>query len=495
MSWLDDFLKAPQPTRTRRPRNVGWVGADVLPGTEEYLQLDGREELAQKATLRLPSTFLAASNIAKICAQCDPHVGRQAGPDEKPQSIKDHPLERMFWRPNPWMSNVFVWWFTYMALPIRGEAYLYFEDGKFANASARTGDVFEIWPMPPWRVKPIPTKDTRTFVRGYNYWPETGAEPIFIPPENVCWIRQPNLTDLYAGLSTVSAAHEAISTSVNQWDFRKNYFGKRRGRPETLLGVKKDMSVTDFERLKHELLTQFQVVDRGTLIHRMGDIDVKILGMSADDMQLMEFQDHDAKVLQQLFGWNTSLNEATSYAQADVARDVMIQTGAWPLMSLVAGDLSSQILRKRYGDDLVVYYDDIRPERKEEDRADYETYGQDQTINEGRKKRGDEPITAGPMAEVCETVPKRLLPFYFQAQGAAPPVEPSESLKADLARWQRKALRVLEESGTAAAEFESEHIPELAANRIKGALTFADTPDEVKGIFQCVLTPSQPIPS
>lgn len=72
-----NWLKAPRTQRVRRPRNVPFVGSDVLPGLEEYLGLDGRDEAVQRAALTVPSAYGAATNVAKLCAQHDPHVGKQ----------------------------------------------------------------------------------------------------------------------------------------------------------------------------------------------------------------------------------------------------------------------------------------------------------------------------------------------------------------------------------------------------------------------------------
>ena len=499
MTQLGEFYrKATRAPRTRQPRNVEFVGSDIMPGSEEYLQLDGREEQAQRLALALPSSFGAASNVAKMAAQHDPHVGKQSGPDDRPEPQKNHPFERVMWRPSKWMSSTFVWWFTYTALPIRGEAFLFVEDGGLP-----TGDVLELWPIPPWRVKPVPSKNTKNFISHYNYWPESGSKAIPMPASNICWIRQPNVLDLHTGMSTVSPAQSVVGLAKKQWDWRNAFYGKFRGLPATAVGIKKDVSTTQMQKLKREWFQEFAALRRGTVLHRMGDIDVQRLGDSADDMQLLPFQEHDAKIIQQLFGWNPSLGEASSYAHADVSKEVVAEVGAWPLMKLLAGDLSAQVLWPRYGEDFIIHYNksDVVPKRADAERADYQVYGQEKTTNQLRIERGDKPITKGPFAEAYEYITTRTLPAYFQMQAGAqakpepeaqtPPVPVvSEDVKADLAKWDRKAQRTASESACGAAAFESEHISADLHARIAGALTFTRTAEDVKGVFACILQPS-----
>lgn len=493
MTRFKNFLKAPQPKRARRARNVEFVGSDVLPGSEEFLELDGREESAQRLALTLPSAFGAMSNVAKMCAQHEPHVGRQAGPDDKPEPQKNHPFERVLWRPNEWMSNTFLFWFLYMALPLRGEAFLFVEDGGLP-----TGDVLELWPIPPWRVKPVPSKKTTTFISHYNYWPQSGAEPIRMPTSNICWIRQPNVLDLHVGMSTVSPGQMPVDLAHKQWQYMLEFYGPKRGRPEMAVGVKKDVTPTAFNKLKREWFEEMHVLNRGTLFHRSGDIVVQRLDSSADDMQLLQFQAHVAEVVQQLFGWNSSLGKATSYAHADVSWEIVAQIGAWPLMKLVSGALTTQVLQPRYGEDIVAHYDDIRPKRRDADRADYQVYGQDRTTNEQRILRGDKPITTGPLAEIYETVTIRTL--QMAGAQAAPetatqePARPvvSEDVKADLQKWERKALRTVRESASGAAAFESEFIPAHLHTDIAGVLIFSTTEAQVKEAFSCYLQHSIP---
>jgi hypothetical protein len=78
---------------------------------------------------------------------------------------------------------------------------------------------------------------------------------------------------------------------------------------------------------------------------------------------------------------------------------------------------------------------------------------------------------------------------------AQPPVETPPSadtpMKADLFKWQTKALKRLKGGKPAACEFDSDHIPDSLAGAIAGALDAAQTVEEVKSAFNDALVWSQ----
>ena len=78
-------------------------------------------------------------------------------------------------------------------------------------------------------------------------------------------------------------------------------------------------------------------------------------------------------------------------------------------------------------------------------------------------------------------------PFTGQAADVVLPLdEPGGEMKADLERWERKALKRLKGDKPAACEFESEHIGDSLSAAIAGALESAETADEVKHLFASV---------
>jgi HK97 family phage portal protein len=63
-------------------------------------------------------------------------------------------------------------------------------------------------------------------------------------------------------------------------------------------------------------------------------------------------------------------------------------------------------------------------------------------------------------------------------------IEDSAEVKADLAKWERKALRLLEKEGSAACEFESQHISPERQEAIRANLGSVVVPEDLKSVFR-----------
>lgn len=484
MSLLERFkfsIKAPQPQAVRRRSRIEFLASDVdEPELARYAAGDVREEMIQRKALSLPAVFTSAMNVAKMASAHLPEVVRQLGPDEEATPIRGHEFEAVLRRPNPWMSTTFLLWFTYFALPIRGNAYWYLADDE-------DGNLAQIWPIPPMRVTPVASKDTEEFISHYNYAVRRGGEPIRLPTSNVLWMRQPNIFDLFDGMSSIAPLAANVETADNQRKFRANFFGPKRAMPGVSFGIRKDVGKSEFERLKHEILTELSALDRAALVHRAGDMSVETFGMTVEDLNIVQLDDADAKVFKEVLGWSEALGaRETTYASAYAAQDLVAEYTVWPYMKLVSGDITAQIIAPRYGEELLCRYKDIRQGRRDVERADYQVYSPDRTINENRKAKGLEPV-GGEYAEICKTVPVRILPFHFQQGEAEPEEETPEAmpaeLSADLDRWERKALRWLKEGKPPTPSFASEYIPDEFHDAILDCLYVAQTAGDVREVF------------
>jgi hypothetical protein len=466
----------------------------------EYVTGDDREEAKQRQALTIPAIFSSSMSIAKMAAAHVPEIVTQAGHDDEAVPVKGHEFENVLHDPNPWMSSTFLFWFTYLCLPVRGNAFWFLAD------DLQGGPIQQLWPIPPWKVTPVPGTSTDDFISHYNYRTEREAKPIQIPARNVLWMRVPNIFDLFDGMSLITPLAMNVDTADHQRSYRSNFFGEQHARPAVSIGIRKEMSQPQFEIIKEEILREMHVLNRATLIHRAGDVDVNMMGMSADDLGILQFDAADAATFKEVLGWSEALGaKDTTYASMYAAEDLVVSHTVWPYMQLIAGDISAQIIKPRYGDPYRCRYKDIREGRADVDRADYMTYGQDRTINENREVKGQDPITTGPAAEICQNVPIRLL-SNLQAMGVGKPEPPPEApqrekptqsaiapsgngrmevrgFAGDLDRWERKALRFLQEGRGGGAPFESELIPADMSIAIGNLLSICSTPAQIKSVF------------
>ena len=343
--------------------------------------------------------------------------------------------------------------------------------------------------MPPWKVRPVPGANTNEFISHFEYKLSRRAEPEKIPAKNVCWFRTPNIMDLFDGMSTITPLGLTVDTASNQRRYMANFYGPRNAMPTVAFGLKKPMSPASFEAFKTDILEQLHVLNRATLVYQGEELDIKTFGMSMDDLGILEFNEAADREIKEVFGWSEALGaKNTTYASSYAALDLATDYTVWPYCKLMAGFMTTQIVKPRYGDNLVVQYKDFRTSRRSEDRADHQVYGQDKTVNERRRDKGLDPIEDGPMAEAAEEVPVVMLPYYFQAregvkEGEEIPEEIPPEVKAQLEQWERKALRWVREGKAAAVPFETEIIPAVIRAEVSAGLMLADDTIEVRRVF------------
>lgn len=117
-------------------------------------------------------------------------------------AVKRGPLVDLLRSVNPWWTFGRIMEVTEQALGTWGEGFWFLERGPSGR-----GEPTEIYYGRPDRVSVLP--DPNTYVRGFLYEPETGAEPIPFLPDEVIWFRYPNALDEYAPLAPLLAARDA----------------------------------------------------------------------------------------------------------------------------------------------------------------------------------------------------------------------------------------------------------------------------------------------
>src|SRR5215467_9483718 len=97
-----------------------------------------------------------------------------------PEWLSSSPLQQLLTKPNPSLTNLELWFWTSWAKHTDGNAYL----RKIRSGNERTGNVVELWPLSPTKVKPITAANSTNFIDAYRYTyaPSKWED---IPPENI----------------------------------------------------------------------------------------------------------------------------------------------------------------------------------------------------------------------------------------------------------------------------------------------------------------------
>lgn len=254
---------------------------------------------------------------------------------------------------------------------------------------------------------------------------------------------------------------------------------------------------------------------------RTGDMDFKPFGRTQKDAEFVQGIQLASTQIGRAMGFPDGYwSESANRANAEQARATMIAGAVWPLLVHLAEDMNAGMVKRWYGEDFRVEFEDIRPQDKQLKLSQLQTYQGFLTINELRAEIDMEPLEdpRGEMlvAEITKGAPLPATPAqeatddYLAEQeadagvsveppaeeGAAPPVEqgapgalPMEEAamptKADdLRRWEAKALKSLKRFHRADVRFETTTIGEAEQAGIHAALDLARTPDDVKAAFK-----------
>ena len=119
----------------------------------------------------------------------------QDGDGERERVGRDHPLQMLLNKVNPFWTRGDLWRATETYLALWGSAYWTLSERD------PEGRPTEIWPLRPDRMRIIP--DAKDYIRGYVY---AGANQQLIPflPDDVVRIRYFNTINEYAGLSPIA---------------------------------------------------------------------------------------------------------------------------------------------------------------------------------------------------------------------------------------------------------------------------------------------------
>jgi HK97 family phage portal protein len=528
---LNAFKALPPPGSLYPPpqnnNSTGWINWEGWEKFETQQQGD-RDKANAKKAVRSPWVFADVQAIANEFSTAELIIKERRG--DKLEDVDNHPLEQMWESPNEHMGRSFVCAFWAWSYVLASRAYLYWVP------STNGGPPMEVWPVPPFMIKPIPSRED--FIGGYVFRVSPQAEPVFIPSEYITYSHSVNLFDARDGLSFLAASMTEIEGDLAASVWNKNFFDDNNGLPDGFMGVSKDTLDPDLDRIRMELRDWFGGPKRGIAVGRSGDLAYTEFGRSQKDMEFINGREFASKVIGRTLGFPDGYwSDLANRANAEQARRTMISGAVWPLLVRLAEDMNAQkrgIVQRWFGEQYRAEFKDIRPEDNELKMRQLATYQPFLIVNELREMVGQEPledvrglmlvaeITKGaplpgtPAAQELEDIEAEKAEQAAQETAAqvaaglipdpnAPPeledggaiegdvTEEEEAIDdegaivpmkaADLDRWERKALKSLRRFKRADVLFTSDAIPLPEQVAIHAALKSAQTAQEVKAAF------------
>ena len=401
----------------------------------------------------------------------------------EPVELTQHLVPRLLRRPNPWMGRSYLWQYTIAWLYLDGNAYWFVQYDE-------NGQPVEIWPLPSQDVEVWPGDDQR-FVDFYRY---TANGRFFdIASEYIIHFQFPNPFDVFRGLSPLTAAMLPIDSDIAMAFWNGAFFGRDNVMPSSIINLKpgegmnqEDMEA-DIQSIKDDLRENYGASKRKSLITSYDAVQAVLMGWNAKDMDFIAGRQLTKEEIYQILGVPAGLlDKNATEANAAIADKIFKEKTIWPIMVMLAEQLSAQLVVPLWGDTCEAVFDDIRPANRAMELAEIAAAGPYLFVDEVRQKywslpplpNGEGAVRASAASPTSGSAPGSLDGMPKLA------LDSSGTLKiVELKRWQDAAIHALKKSGSAAAPFHTEYVGEEEQTRILAGLAQAKSIPAIKAVF------------
>lgn len=271
--------------------------------------------------------------------------------------VTNHPFLRLWERFNPMLTGRNGVTAVQNHLDLKGETFI------MLVRDPGTGDVAELWPLPPhWVVNlPNPSQKHPSFEVHAPNWRK------MIPAEDIIWLKHPDPANPYGrGVGIAESLADELDSAEYASKHVKSWF-YNRGIPELLVGIE-GAKQERLQEAKLDFDNKFRGKGRGygTYFHP-GKIDVHQLNQSFADQQLLEFLIQKRDVVLQSYGIPpeiVGIVEDSNRATAQAADFLFARWVLTPRLEFFRVELNSSLMPE-FDDGLVLDYDNPVPEDKQ----------------------------------------------------------------------------------------------------------------------------------
>lgn len=262
--------------------------------------------------------------------------------DGTTKTVFDHPLTRLFARPNKFYAGDLLWKSLGLSWTISGNVYFY----KVRN---KLGEVIELWYLPHFSIEPRWTGNN--FIDYYAY--SCDGTEYHLKPEDVVHFRNgidPHNTRM--GLSDVASALREIYTDNEAANFSALLM-KNSGVPPFALVPKADitgMKPDEAARLQSSFMRKISGDERGKPAVSTRAFDIVKTGFSPEELDLSKLRRLPEETIASLTGlpavvlqFGAGLEHST-YANYNEARTSAYEDVIVPLWRYIQAELTHQLL-------------------------------------------------------------------------------------------------------------------------------------------------------
>jgi len=439
---------------------------------------------------RTLSWVLLAVDITASAGALTPFSVARIISGKEPKDIPNHPLELLINNPNELDSRYEFLYATTAFYKLTGNAYWW------VNAPDKNSPPEELWFIPSSMIIPVP--DKQMYLRGYMYYPGNGME-IFLEPHQIVHFKRFNPMSRFVGLSAIESIALVAAGDIGMQKYNTTLFANNNGRLPSVMTFEQMIAEPSWEKIKED--TREASRKREMLMLRgVGQGGVQWLqnSVSQREMEFIQGRKLNKEEIMTTIapGSFTMLSENATQANSVVGRASFNELTVYPMLTMMGEKISTALLPRYPGRPLIGRFDDIRVADIDSKLREQEAFERTHTVKEVREEiYGDDPLgderddlllsqvsqSSGQKQEVVNPV-NNAQPDNMMAQ--PPDTQPNNAdaqtpVKADLARWQRKALKRIGQ----AVPFDSDVIPSDMREKIEAALPACKTEADVRNVF------------
>jgi len=319
-----------------------------------------------------------------------------------------HPLVKLLSKPNPFMTRSELFYISTAHMDLTGDAFWY-------TPRNGLGIPAEIWPLIPYRVKIVPSKEN--FISHYAVSVGHG-ETIPIYPEEMVHLRYPNPNDPYYGASPLMAAAHAADINIFQHEFQRQFY-KNYAVPDFAFVTEERLDDVTWNRMKKEIKAKY-----GSAENRMipmlleGGADFKRIGVSPKELNWLSENKATMQSIAGIFKvppHKLGMEDVPNRATAEAADYSFSKGVIEPILGMIDERLT-QDLAADFDERLVVKHQStVKDDEERHARVRQIRVTSGYTINELRTQDGQEEIEGGDVI---------LVPSSSKPLNATEPVKP-----------------------------------------------------------------------
>lgn len=461
-------------------------------GAEKFNLPDPSVYGNQADLYRKLSWVLLAVDLTAAAGALTPFEVKRILSGKEPKDIPNHEFELLLSRPNELDSRYEFLYATIAFFKLTGNAYWWL------NKKDEYSVPDEMWFIPSQMIIPVP--DEHMYLKGYMYYPGNGRE-IFLEPHQIVHFKRFNPFSRFIGLSAIEAVAMVANGDLGMQEWNTRLFKENNARLPGVLTFEQMIADPQWAKIKDD--TREAAKKRELLMLRgVGQGGVQWLqnSISQREMEFLEGRRANKEEIMTTIapGSYTMLSENATQANSVVGRASFNELSVYPMHVMMSEKITNSILPLYGGRPLIGMFEDIRVTDKDLELREQDAFERTHTLKEIREEwYGDDPLgderddllpsqitqTSGqpepePPANPVNNVQPET-PMQEQPDTQPNEADAQEPMKADLARWQRKAMKRIGQI----VPFDSDVIPYPVRERIEKGLPACKTELDVRGLF------------